>query len=309
MADELSEVAQTHGVDLATQLLLARLGSQDRVLERLLDEAKRTNGSVKDLKGRVGNLESANLEARLNAIELNAASSVSVLGERERISRLSRIRELVLGFQDGLLVPLGVVTGLAGASTGSTAIIVGGVAEAAAGALAMGTGAFLASQAENQLFRSEIADEEAELRDHPEVELEELVILLVAEGLTPTDARVAGEAIARSPRSLIKTKVEKELGLSYGETETAAGDALVVGASYAAAALIPLWPYFVWRPGIALLVSLAATAIALFGLGVVKGRVARMALARSGLQVLIVGGASAGIGYLIGTLGPKLFGG
>ena len=84
-----------------------------------------------------------------------------VLGERGRIARLSRIRELVLGFQDGLLVPLGVVTGLAGAAAGATAIIVGGLAEAAAGALAMGTGAYLSSQAENQLFRSEIAAEQA----------------------------------------------------------------------------------------------------------------------------------------------------
>jgi VIT1/CCC1 family predicted Fe2+/Mn2+ transporter len=231
-----------------------------------------------------------------------------VLGERERISRLSRVRELVLGFQDGLLVPLGVVTGLAGASVSITAIIVGGVAEAAAGALAMGTGAFLASQAENQLFKSEIADEESELADHPSVERAELELLLREEGLTEADARIASEAIARSKHALIKTKVEKELGLAYGEAETALGDAAVVGASYAVAALIPLWPYFIWGVGVALPVSLAATGLALFTLGVAKGRVARMALARSGLQVLVIGGASAGIGYLIGSLGPKLFG-
>lgn len=231
-----------------------------------------------------------------------------VLGERARISKLSRIRELVLGFQDGLLVPLGVVTGLAGASVGTTAVIVGGVAEAVAGALAMGTGAFLSSQAENQLFRTEIADEEIELADHPEVERLELEILLVEEGLTVEDARVASTAIARSRHALLKTKVEKELGLPYGETETAVGDALVVGASYAVAALIPLWPYFIWGLHTALLVSLVATGFALFGLGLFKGRVARLALLRSGLQVFVIGGVAAGIGYVIGNLGPKLFG-
>ncbi len=231
-----------------------------------------------------------------------------VLSERGRIGRVSRIRELVLGGQDGLLVPLGVVTGLAGASVGATAIIVGGVAEAAAGALAMGTGAFLSSQAENQLFRTEIADEEAELADHPDVERVELEILLREEGLEPDDARVASERIARSKLSLVKTKVEKELGLTYGETETALGDAAVVGASYAVAALVPLWPYFIWSVDVALAVSLAATGVALFVLGVLKGKVARLQLARSGLQVLLVGGASAGIGYLIGSVGPRLFG-
>ena len=150
-----------------------------------------------------------------------------VLGERARISKLSRIRELVLGFQDGLLVPLGVVTGLAGASVGATAVIVGGVATAVAGALAMGTGAHLSSRAENQLFRTELAD-------HPEVERLELELLLVS--LVPT-------GFAR-------------FGL---------------------------------------------------GLGLFKGRVARLALLRSGLQVLVSGGMAAGIGYLIGNLGPKLF--
>jgi len=238
----------------------------------------------------------------------HATLRAHVLGERARISRLSRIRELVLGFQDGLLVPLGVVTGLAGASVGATAVIVGGVAEAVAGALAMGTGAFLSSQAENQLFRTEIADEESELADHPEVERIELEILFVEEGLTEEDARVASAAIARSKHALLKTKVEKELGLPYGETETAVGDALVVGASYAVAALIPLWPYFIWGLHTALLVSLVATGLALFGLGLFKGRVARLALLRSGLQVLVIGGVAAGIGYLIGNFGPKLFG-
>lgn len=231
-----------------------------------------------------------------------------VLSERDRIGRLSRIRELVLGSQDGLLVPLGVVTGLAGASVSTTAILVGGVAEAAAGALAMGTGAFLSSQAENQLFRAEIADEEAELVDHPEVERLELEVLLREEGLSGDDARTAAALIAKSPRSLLKTKVEKELGLPYGESETALGDAFVTGASYLVAALVPLWPYFIWSTHTALMVSLVATGLALFSLGVLKGKVARLALFRSGLQVLLVGGASAGLGYLIGSLGPRLFG-
>ena len=230
-----------------------------------------------------------------------------VLGERARIARSSRIRELVLGFQDGLLVPLAVVTGLAGANVATSTVIVGGLAEAAAGALAMGTGAYLASQAENQLFAHEIEAEEAELADHPEVEREELAVLLGEEGLSDDDARAASELIARSNHSLLKTKVEKELGLAYGETETALGDAAVVGGLYAFAAVIPLWPYLVWDVTTALVVSLLATGAALFALGVFKGRVAGTALLRSGLQVLVVGGGSAAIGYAIGTLVPELF--
>jgi len=230
-----------------------------------------------------------------------------VLGERVRIARLSRIRELVLGFQDGLLVPLGVVTGLAGAAAGATAIIVGGLAEAAAGALAMGTGAYLSSQAENQLFRSEIAAEEEVHATDFDTEFEEMVLLLQEDGLSEADARVASERLATSKEAFFTTMVEKELGLSAGDNETERGDAAVVGGSYAAAALIPLWPYFFFSMSVALPISLFCTGFALFALGVLKGRVAHMALLRSGLQVLVIGGASAAIGYLIGSLGPKLF--
>ena len=229
------------------------------------------------------------------------------IAERQRLSKFTRIRELVLGFQDGLLVPLGVVTGLAGASVGTTAVIVGGVAEAAAGALAMGTGAYLSSHAENQLIASEISDQRAEVLDHPELEQLELQVLFQEEGLSEADARTASQAIGRSVESLVKTKIEKELGLPFNDTETARGDGYVVGASYAVAALIPLWPYFFFSMHVALVLSLVATGFALFGLGVLKGRVTRLAVVRSGLQVLVVGGLSAGIGYLIGGLGPHLF--
>ena len=230
------------------------------------------------------------------------------LSERGRISRLSRIRELILGFQDGLLVPLGVITGLAAATFSSITVIVGGLAEAAAGALAMGTASFLASQAENQLFEAEIEDEELQIIDHPEVERSELEILLREEKLNPEDAKLASELIARSSISLNKTMMEKELGLSYGETGAARKDAIVVGLSYAGAGIIPLWPYFLWPSVFALPVSLAITAFALFVLGLVKGRVARMALLRSGIQVVSLGGGAAAVGYLIGSVAPRLLG-
>ena len=229
------------------------------------------------------------------------------ISERERLSRSTRIRELVLGFQDGLLVPLGVVTGLAGAAVGTTAVIVGGVAEAAAGALAMGTGAYLSSHAENQLIAAEIADQRAEAVDHAELEQLELQILLQEEGLEESDARTASEAIGRSLHALVKTKIEKELGLPFHDTETAKGDAYVVGASYAVAAIVPLWPYVFFGMHVAMALSMAATGCALFALGMLKGRVARLSLVRSGLQVLVVGALSAGIGYLVGGLGPHLF--
>jgi vacuolar iron transporter family protein len=232
-----------------------------------------------------------------------------MLGERLRIARLSRIRVLILSFQDGLLVPLGVVTGLAGASIGSTAVIVGGVATAVAGAITVGTGAFLAGEAENRLFRSEIEDELVELADNPDAERRSLELLLEEEGLSAEDARAITERIGRSPVSLVKTKVEKELGLPYGEHRTAAGDVALIGAAYGVAALVPLWPYAVWSVGAALVVSLVGTAAVLAGVAILKSRITRVSALRSAIQVLVAAAAAAGLGYCIGVVGSSLLGG
>ena len=225
------------------------------------------------------------------------------LGEAARIARLSRVREFVLGAQDGLLVPLGVVTGMAAANPGRTLIVVAGLAEAVAGAVAMGSGSYLASEAEERLYEAEIREEGQEIIDFPERETAELAIVLEHEGLPRAQAEQVALGLAANPNVFLRTKVQKELGLSPDVGGAALGDALVVGLTYLGAAFIPLWPYAV-LPLIApaLLVSLACTLVALFALGVIKGTVARQRRGFAGLQVLLIGGVSAGVGFAIGHL-------
>ena len=224
------------------------------------------------------------------------------LFERERIEKASRIREFVLGAQDGLLVPLGVVTGMAAANPGRSAILVAGLAEAVAGCIAMGGGSYLASEAEEALYRSEIADEAEEIETDPERETAELALVLEDEGLPREAAEQVARGLAANPNVFLRTKVQKELGLSPDAGGAALGDALVVGLTYLVAAIIPLWPYAVLPLGVALPVSILCTLFALFALGVAKGKVARQHLIRSGAQVLVIGGISAAIGYGIGHL-------
>jgi len=224
------------------------------------------------------------------------------LGEAARIGRLSRIREFVLGAQDGLLVPLGVVTGMAAAQPARSLIIVAGLAEAVAGAISMGGGSYLASQAEEQLYASEIASEGREIDEFPERETAELALVLEREGLARERAEVVALGLASNPNVFLRTKVEKELGLSPDSGGAALGDAVVVGATYLGAAIVPLWPYFFFSINVALAISLICTLLALFAVGVAKGRVTRLSLLRSGVQVMIVGSVSAGVGYAIGHL-------
>jgi len=230
------------------------------------------------------------------------------LGEAARIGRLSRIREFVLGAQDGLLVPLGVVTGMAAAHPARALIIVAGLAEAVAGAISMGGGSFLASQAEEQLYISEIAAERREIDEFPERETDELAIVLEREGLSSDQAATVALGLASDPNVFLRTKVQKELGLSPDAGGAAFGDAVVVGATYLGAAIVPLWPYFLFSLNVALGISLACTLLALFAVGVAKGQVTRISLRRSGLQVMVVGSISAGIGFAIGHLVTAFYG-
>jgi VIT1/CCC1 family predicted Fe2+/Mn2+ transporter len=229
-----------------------------------------------------------------------------VLGSRPRIERASRIRELVLGAQDGLIGTLGLLTGLAVAHASSKTLAIAGFAEMAASALSMAAGVFLSSQAENDLYRGAIADELAEMEDHPEVERLELQYLLEEEGIAMDDARTVSEILARHPHSHVRMTVEKELGLAFGEHRTALGDALVVGAMFIAAAWVPLFPYLIWEVHTALAVSLAATAAALVGVGALKAQIAGRRRLLSGLHVLTIGSGAALIGFVVGELIPRL---
>jgi VIT1/CCC1 family predicted Fe2+/Mn2+ transporter len=230
------------------------------------------------------------------------------LGEAERIARLSRIREFVLGAQDGLLVPLGVVTGMAAANPARSLIVVAGLAEAVAGAISMGGGSYLASQAEEQLYASEIASEGQEIDDFPERETAELALILEREGLDRPQAETVARGLASNPNVFLRTKIEKELGISADAGGAAFGDALAVGLTYLGAAIVPLWPYFFFRLHTALAVSLACTLLALFLVGVAKGRVTRLSLVRAGLQVAVIGSASAGVGFAIGHVVTSIAG-
>jgi vacuolar iron transporter family protein len=230
------------------------------------------------------------------------------LAEAARIQRLSRIREFVLGAQDGLLVPLGVVTGMAAANPGKAAILVAGLAEAVAGSIAMGGGSYLASEAEEGLYAAEIRDEGQEVEAEPEREIAELALVLEEEGLERAAAEQVAQGLAANPNVFLRTKIQKELGLSPEAGGAAAGDALVVGATYLGAAIIPLWPYFLFTVGVALPISVACTLAALFVLGIIKGSVARQRLLFAGLQVLLIGGVSAGIGWVIGHVVTNIVG-
>lgn len=226
--------------------------------------------------------------------------------ERERIARLSQIREIIFGAQDGLLVPLGVVSSVAGAFLNNHFVLVAGIAEGLAGAFSMATGAYLSSQAEGEVYKTEINKELAEIKKDFEHEKTELVALFQREGLSHEDAQIAVNVIGKSERSFSDTMIQKELGISPEAESTEISDAMYVGFSYLLNSAIPLLPYFFLPALKALPVSIILTLLALFGLGLLKAKFASLNYLKAGLQVMMVGAFSGLGGYLIGTVLPNL---
>jgi len=226
--------------------------------------------------------------------------------ERWRVARLGRLREVVFGAQDGLLSTVALVTGVAVAVENQTTVLVAGLAAALPGMLSMATGAFLGSRAEQDVQRAEIAREAQELEDNPAEELAELVVLYQREGRTYQEARHLADEIAQDKELWLRTLVEKELGISPDETSSPVKDALTMGIAFILAAIIPILPHFFLEGGAAISISIAAALTGLFILGVGKGRLVQRSPLLQGLEILAIGAVSAGIGFGLGDLIPRL---
>jgi VIT1/CCC1 family predicted Fe2+/Mn2+ transporter len=233
----------------------------------------------------------------------------ALFAERDRIARLSRIRQLVFGSLDGLIVPLGVVSGVAGGTGNSRAVIVAGLAEAFAGALSMAAGEFIAARAEAQVHATEVQRELEEMRTAPEYEAREMVAIFEADGVAHEDAQKLVSILTRYPKAYAEAMVSRELGIADLSPETVKlPEALTIGGAYLVGSIFPLMAYFIWPIPIALPVSLVLTFLALVFVGIFKGTLARMNLVSSVVEIVVVGTLSAGGGYLLGVVIPRLLG-
>ncbi len=234
------------------------------------------------------------------------AARREIEGERWRVASLGRIREVVFGGQDGLLSTMLLVTAVAASGASNTTVLISGLAGALAGMVSMATGAFLGSRSEQDVQRAEIAKEARELEEHPAEELAELVVLYQREGLSFSDAQGVAEHIAADKDLWLRTLVEKELGLSPDITSNPVKDALAMGAAFIVGAVIPIIPYFFIHDKVGIAVSVSATLVGLFVLGMGKGRIVQKSPVLQGLEILLIGAAAAGVGFGLGEGIPRL---
>ena len=239
-------------------------------------------------------------------VDTYVAAAMEVDRERWRVASLGRLREVVFGAQDGLLSTVALVTSVAVAVGETSTVLVAGLAAAFAGMISMATGAYLGSRAEQDVRQAEIAREAQELEENPAEELAELVVIFQREGRTYEEASHMADEISQDKDLWLRTLIEKEIGISPDETTNPVKDALVMGVSFVLAALVPIIPYLFLETKIAIPVSVAAAIIGLFVLGVGKGRLVQKSPWLQGLEIAGIGVVSAGVGFALGDLIPRL---
>ena len=154
------------------------------------------------------------------------------------------VRDIVIGMSDGLTVPFALAAGLSGAVDSTSLIITAGLAEVAAGAIAMGLGGYLAARTDAEHFVGERTREERETRELPETEAAEVAQVFRAYGLPEETVTAVVRAIRSDRKRWVDFMIKFELGMSEPDPSRARNSALTIALSYVAGGLIPLAPYF-----------------------------------------------------------------
>src|SRR5690242_7121737 len=175
--------------------------------------------------------------------------------ERREASVLSEVREAVFGAQDGLTSVLAVVSTVGGATGQPFAVLVAGLAATLAGVFSMAAGEYMSTKSQREIFEAQIADEQVEVDERPGEAEAEVAFMLCEDGLAPDVARRVAAELASNKTVLLKTMVEKELGLTVDEDDNALRGALVMGLSFGLAALVPIVPWLFVPIGYAVYVS------------------------------------------------------
>ncbi len=208
------------------------------------------------------------------------------------------VRDIVIGMSDGLTVPFALAAGLSGAVATSRIIVTAGFAEIAAGSIAMGLGGYLAARSDAEHYASELAREQREIVDVPEVEAEEVAVVFRSYGMSETDVQSVVSALRHKKDAWVGFMMRFELGLEPPEPGRALRSAGTIAGAYIAGGLIPLAPYlFVASARSALRISVVITLIALVIFGYVKGRFTGARPLRSAFQTGLIGSLAAAAAF------------
>jgi len=210
------------------------------------------------------------------------------------------VRDIVIGMSDGLTVPFALAAGLTGAIAASNVVVIAGLAEIAAGSIAMGLGGYLAARSDAEHYVSERRREEYEIIEKTDIEIKETTEILEAYGLTPAQSKPVVAALSKNPKAWVDFMMRFELGLEEPDPKRALTSALTIAGAYIAGGFIPLASYiFIPTASAALTISMVVTLIALGVFGYIKGIFTGAKPLRSAIQTVLIGGVAAAAAFAI----------
>lgn len=213
------------------------------------------------------------------------------------------LTDIVIGMSDGLTVPFALAAGLSGAVDSTNVIILAGIAEIAAGSIAMGLGGYLAGKTEQDHYNSELKREYWEVDNKTADEENEVRAFFNEWGLSKEVQDKAVQEITKDKDLWVKFMMKHELGLDEPDSKRARKSAFNIGFSYIVGGFVPLSPYFFVENSITgLKISVAITLICLYIFGAFKSKLTGVSPFTGGLKVLMIGAAAAAVAFAIAKL-------
>jgi vacuolar iron transporter family protein len=213
------------------------------------------------------------------------------------------VRDVVIGMSDGLTVPFALAAGLTGAVASTRLITIGGLAEIAAGSIAMGLGGYLAARGDAEHYDQEKEREYREIKEIPEEEVAEVKRVFQNYGLPAQESLQVAESLSKHPDAWVDFMMRFELGLEEPDPKRAVTSASTIAGAYVVGGFIPLSPYVVLANAHRGLIFSAVITLAALGVfGFIKGRFTGTKALRSAVQTVLIGGVAAAAAFALAKL-------
>lgn len=212
------------------------------------------------------------------------------------------IRQFIFGTEDGLVGGLGLITGVFVATLNPSLVILAGIALMLTQAVSMGAGVYLSVKSQGEVYDRLLEKEKEEIRKVPAVEREEVRQIYKEHGFKGKELENIVKKITSNKKTWLSVMMTEEYGLSKKGLENPGIATLVMALSVMVGAFVPLVPYFFLTSTVAIIASIAATIVGLFLFGSVKTIFTKRNWVKSGMEMVVVGVAAAGAGYLIGNM-------
>jgi VIT1/CCC1 family predicted Fe2+/Mn2+ transporter/rubrerythrin len=244
--------------------------------------------------------------ARLDAITAGTdvpETAADRILKRERWHRSGGgwIGDAIYGVNDGLGAIFGIVSGVSGATAGSSHyVVIAGLAGTLASALSMGSGAYLATKSEGEMREAQLAREHCEILEDPEEERHELELIYRLKGFTADEARLLADRISQNEKLFLDTLAHEELGISTESGGSPVTAAISGSVSTAIGAIIPVMPFFFLGGYTAIIIAAIVSLLAHFAVGAAKTLVTVRSWWSSGLEMTAIGAVEGLITYVVG---------